>query len=184
MATPLGHALLGISFLRVVRKPVAVTTWKWYLLGLISANAADLDFIPGIIIGNPNQFHHGPSHSLLAAIFFGILASAFAKWLNTGRVQIILVASFVYSSHLLLDYFASDSRAPFGMPLLWPFSDKHWLASVALFPGIKHGVPGESFLQVLVQIFSMHNAYAIFTEIIILLPVLLATRFLKHVSWK
>ncbi len=66
------------------------------------------------------------------------------------------------------------------MPLLWPISDQHWISPLQFFHGIKHGVPGDSFLAFIGQLFSYANLLAVGTEIIILLPIafmsILATR--------
>ncbi len=183
MATPLGHALLGAAFLRAVRKPDKVSLWKWYFLAIIAANAADLDFIPGIIAGDANLYHQGPSHSFVAALLFGLLASLFSTWFNARKLHLTLVATFIYSSHLLLDFFCRDARLPYGQPLFWPFIDAHWISPVALFSGIKHGVPGESLPEVLTQVFSAHNIYALSIELLFLLPILLLTKFVKNASW-
>ena len=46
------------------------------------ANAPDLDFLPGLIIGKPNLYHHGISHSLGIGILFSLIL-AFIIVFNT-----------------------------------------------------------------------------------------------------
>ena len=55
--------------------------WPRLLLAIVLANAADLDMIPGILVGEPNRYHHvGFSHSLLFAVA--------AFWLDTKRSRV------------------------------------------------------------------------------------------------
>ena len=97
------------------------------------ANAPDLDFLPGIAIGHPGVFHRGVTHTVA-----GVAAVLVVAWLvarrrapdgwSVGRTA--LWAAAVYGSHLVLDFFAIDSRAPHGGQFLWPFSDAYYLSPV------------------------------------------------------
>jgi hypothetical protein len=76
MPSPVGHSLMGY----VIYGATGLTgdrNWTVSMLYLFAANAPDLDFLPGLVIGNLSKYHHGPSHSVGFAILFGIVASLF-----------------------------------------------------------------------------------------------------------
>jgi inner membrane protein len=94
--------------------------------------AADLDFIPGILMGHPSAFHHGPTHSVGAAMLVGLLMGLWGlKRGNPWRWG--LVGFAVYFSHVLLDFIAADPVLPYGLMLWWPFSWDYYLASAPIF---------------------------------------------------
>ena len=43
------------------------------LLFVLFANAPDLDFVPGILLGDPGAYHHGISHSLGFALMVAVV---------------------------------------------------------------------------------------------------------------
>ncbi len=139
----------------------------------MAANAADLDFIPGLLIGNINQFHQGASHSLLAAVLFGGIVTLMMRPFCAMAVRIGMVSVGLYASHLFLDFFSRDIRAPFGQPLLWPFSSEHFISPWSIFGGVQHGVPGDDVSTFLAQLFSWHNLGVLGLEVLLLLPILL-----------
>ncbi len=184
MSTPIGHSLVGIAFSRILGQPSIVPNWRWYFFGIFAANAPDLDFLAGAIQGDINLYHQGISHSFLAAIFFGSVAALMLPRLLACKPVLVLTTGVsFYASHLLLDYFRADQREPFGMPLLWPMSDQHWTSPITIFQGIKHGDPGDSFSVFIDQIFSQHNMFAIGTELVILLPIVLITILATRNKW-
>ncbi|MBT7518435.1 MAG: hypothetical protein HN656_10900, partial [Acidiferrobacteraceae bacterium] len=139
--------------------------------------AADLDFLPGILMGDPNRFHHGPSHSITAALVFAI---AFARALP---MRAVVGVFFIYLSHLLGDWLAADTGAPFGIPLLWPFSSAYFISPVPIFSNFEHGGAGAGLADFIGQVFSGHNLLAIGLEIAVLGPVLwLVTRYRRRRS--
>jgi inner membrane protein len=150
-----------------------MTEQPWRDLGLyiIVANAADLDFLPGLFIGDPNWYHHGISHSLgfavLVALAYSLLVtlrSREAKW------RPFAICFVLWSSHIGLDYFSIDTRLSYGVPLLWPLSDAYYIAPFAFFPDIRRAPAGSEFLTSLV---SLHNLWAISFELLVLGPILI-----------
>ncbi len=176
MATPVGHGLLGAGI------GVATTrNWRghlpWFVFLAVSAVAADFDFLPGLLVGDINRWHHQGSHSLLAAFIWAAMTWIVFVWVK-GRdkyasVRAGLVAGLVYASHLLLDCLTTDTRAPFGIPLLWPISERAFLAPVTPIPGVSHGVPGDGLATVLTSIFSLGNLYGALIECVVVLPILI-----------
>jgi inner membrane protein len=136
------------------------------LLYLIAANAADLDFLPGLFVGNLSKFHHGPSHSIGFAILFGLVASL----IFTKRLYAFAVGSGLYLSHILLDYLIQDPSPPYGVQLLWPFSHAYLMAPLVLFRPFNYR--NSTTGAVAASIFTQHNLLTITVEVLYLLPVL------------
>lgn len=189
MASPVGHVVLGLAVARGtgpvhaperdgigqdIRGARVGPPWLLPALAAFAAVAPDLDFLPGILVGDPNRYHQLQSHTIVAALAAGVTVGAGA-WVFRLRSAAVLGVSvgIAYASHLLLDYFTHDPRAPFGIPLFWPLSSDHFTSPWSLFRGILHGVPGQGLTQVLGEIFSLHNLVAVGIELGATLPVLL-----------
>ncbi|MFQ5584839.1 MAG: hypothetical protein ACE5GL_10425 [Calditrichia bacterium] len=70
MPSPIGHSLAGYVIASFKSGSLFNKNLSTVLLFVFVANVPDLDFIPGLIIGKPNIYHHGVSHSLGVGIFF------------------------------------------------------------------------------------------------------------------
>jgi len=135
--SPIGHALAGYLIGRVMpysrRRPV------WTIVAVCSVLAVipDLDFLPGLLHGQPALYHQGISHSLGCAIFVSVLA---ALLYGRGRAATTLGGVFflAYGSHLIMDMLGPDSRPPYGIPLFWPLSDQYYIAPFQVFRGFRH----------------------------------------------
>ena len=180
MATPVGHSLLGLTMLYVLSKEKDLGALRWYALSVFAANAADLDFIPGLIVGDTNAYHQMGSHSIFAALLFGVIVVLLAFKSQVLKLRIFLISASCYATHLLLDYFVRDSREPIGIPLAWPFFDAHWTSPVSIFYGVKHGVPGDSASEFFTQVFSLQNVFAIGREVSFVLPIFLLVMVIKY----
>lgn len=170
MSTPLGHSLLGLSAASLGERRVPLPPLAWYGFAVVAANAPDLDFLVGQLLGDANRYHQQFSHSILAALLFGALAAAIARFFVSQPLRLGLFSALVYSTHLLLDYLTYDGRPPFGIPLLWPLSEEHFVSPVTIFHGVRHGVPGDSIESVLAQIFSWTNVSVLAVEAAVLVP--------------
>lgn len=198
MASPIGHALLGLAVSRGVEAPGGLPAsggrgagrpstlrssppWLLPALAALAAVAPDLDFLPGILLGDPNRFHQLRSHTLLAAALAGLAAGLGARALRVrAAVRIGSVVALGYASHLLLDVFTHDPRAPVGIPALWPLSTEFVHAPWSVFRGIRHGVPGQGLGTMLGELFSLHNLVAVGIEVGVTLPVLLGIHVLRR----
>ena len=69
MPSPVGHILFAFA-ISGVPKPRDVLPQWWPGLVLLAALAPDLDFLPGIVIGDTNRFQQGPTHTLPAAVVY------------------------------------------------------------------------------------------------------------------
>ena len=177
MPLPVAHTGIGLAcYLGFLDDRVtALTKRKKGILLLIFAglaNLPDLDFLPGIFIGQPNYYHHGPSHSILLAFFATLVAyiatSKYFNKLDKKRYSLILLITAL--SHTLLDYFSRDTGHPYGVPLLWPLDNTYYISSVSLFSDIaRSGEPGMAFI---LSIFNTHNLIAIVGEFLFITMVL------------
>lgn len=181
MPLPVAHSLASGIIYSSADADGGLFAWKRLLLAIFIANAPDLDFLPGLLIGQPNRFHHGPTHSLtMVVIVAGIaagVAALGARWPMRGRIVArdvagtALMVGALWFSHILLDAFTGDLLGPYGVPLLWPFSDRYfqfypWFPYVARYSGASAPVP------FLLSLLNPHNAWAATVEISTLTPVL------------
>jgi inner membrane protein len=181
MATPVGHGLAGLSlFLLAIQSFRGRRRATLLLLVVVFALLPDFDFIPGILIGQPAAYHHGISHSLGAGIVAALLGAWIARrwWpAQTGLVFLLLFAA--YSSHLLFDFFGTDSRPPYGIPLFWPLSSAPYLSPIPLFTGVRHVRSTEGLLLEWIEgVISWHNVLSVGREVLLLLPLVLAFWYL------
>lgn len=107
--------------------------------------AADLDFVPGLLLGDPGRFHHLYTHSIGFALLAGAVAAAVV---SRHRLEWGLLAAAAYASHLLLDYATHDPSPPHGIPLLWPLLDGSFASPIPLLPRVLHSS---------VSVFNLHN---------------------------
>ena len=75
MPSPVGHSLMGYIIYRTTATAVVVQRMQLIVFYLLVANAADLDFIPGLLVGMPNRYHHGISHSVGFAALIAVACS-------------------------------------------------------------------------------------------------------------
>ena len=179
MPSPVGHILLAFTISGVPKSGVVFTRW-WPVLVLFAAIAPDLDFLPGIIVGDPNRFHHGPTHSITAAVVFTVVIALLFRSLSKAQM---LVLFLVYAGHVLADTLARDLGAPYGVPLFWPFDSHYYIAPVTLFSNFSHGTHNDGLSSVIQDIFSVHNLWTVTIEIAILGPLLwLTERYRRRTS--
>jgi membrane-bound metal-dependent hydrolase YbcI (DUF457 family) len=138
MALCFAHTAAGYLAYEAVR-PAGAHRPVRLLAAVALANAADLDFVPGILVGRPGMFHRGVTHTVAAVAVVGV-GVMLAGWL-AGRPRgawgwVALWASVTYASHLLLDFFTIDRKPPYGGRFLWPFSDAYYISPVTPLPEI------------------------------------------------
>jgi len=173
MPSPVGHSLAGYIIHRAI--PSQGSGWQLMCLYIFVTNAPDLDFIPGLFLGNPSRYHHGISHSLGFAVLFSIGLSLIRFLLRRDRfARNFGIFFLLYSSHLALDYLSTDASPPHGQPLLWPFSGTYYISSVAVFPDIRR--VSTSSRDFVISLFSLHNLWAACLEILLLFSVLIVVK--------
>jgi inner membrane protein len=181
MPSPVGHSLaavvvLGIDSLsgRRARRPKGRRAERRALVGrllfialaIFAANAPDLDFAPGLIAGDADRFHHGPTHSLAAALVFGLAVFLVARVVSPrSALRVGGILFLAYVSHLLLDMMSIDTRPPRGVPFFWPLTSEHFAFPIELFRDIKRdGAAGNFFSSLLVK----YNAYSVLREFVVM----------------
>jgi membrane-bound metal-dependent hydrolase YbcI (DUF457 family) len=139
MATPYGHTLAGLSLFNLWYSRAGLSRGKGVLVyGLVALGASfpDLDFIPGLILGQAGRFHHGYSHSLGIVIIVSLIVGLLAKWIHREG-SFFKIGSFALAlgvSHLILDFF---TEAPKGFPMLWPFTETKFLSALPVLPRVE-----------------------------------------------
>ena len=177
MPSPIGHSLVGLTVHLATSRQDQSFCWRRMALCVFAANAPDLDFIPGLLAGEPDRFHHGASHSLGFALVFAILISLFLRGMKIDWVRSpFLILLGLYSSHLALDYLSIDTAPPYGLPLLWPATHKYYIAAFPFLPDIRRDNSTAYFLPSLV---SGHNLWSVALESFLLAPLLLLVRALR-----
>lgn len=180
MPSPIGHSLAGVAIFgarRSLGEPAHRTRLGTLLvlaLLVFAANAPDLDFLPGLLIGDADRYHHGPAHSLGAALVFGIVATALARvFAPRAALRYGALMTLAFVAHLLLDMMSVDTRPPRGVPLFWPLVDRNFAFPIELFLDIHRNTgTGNFFTGLLVK----HNAYAALWEFVVMGSVLVLGR--------
>jgi inner membrane protein len=174
MATPLGHSLAGYAIYNLARGAQGKPSRGQFLLCICMASAADLDFLPGVLLGSPTLYHQGITHSLGFALLVSLGVAGVCRLRKTPFLTMFGVSALAYLSHLAIDFLGSDTRPPYGIPLLWPISTEHFLSSIPLFRGVRHAASSvASTHQWLDGILHPHNLAAMALEVALLLPFVL-----------
>ncbi|MBI5521903.1 MAG: metal-dependent hydrolase [Desulfarculus sp.] len=130
MCTPIGHALAGVTLgLAVSRRGPWLSPWRDLAFCALVSQAPDLDFVPGLIMGMVEEYHHGISHSVGFALLGGLICAALG-WRRGLGYRWGLLGALLYLAHVLLDY---TTVSPRGIPLWWPFSEARLLADNPFF---------------------------------------------------
>ncbi len=141
---------------------------KAVLAAIVFALAADLDFVPGLLVGQPALYHQGISHSVAFALAAGLLGAVAVRLRGWSAARRFALFTAAYGSHLVLDLLGTDRRPPFGLPLLWPMSDDTFVAPFSLLPGVRHAATtAASTTEWIAGILSPHNLLAVVVELLV-----------------
>ena len=168
MATPIGHLLVaGLVYAGRPRSYKGSIPLAVLCVGL--ANAPDLDFLPGILVGKPSSFHHGISHSFGFGLAFTTIVVLVLKRTTTwfashSLTPLLAIGLLSYASHILLDLVTLDNGVPYGMPLLWPVMTGYLDAPVYVLPNVVQGT----------GVLSAHNVGVALREVLIFGPLVTA----------
>lgn len=172
MPLPVSHALAGAAIYSAADRDGGRVGWRRLVVAVFIANAADLDLLPGMFLGDPNRFHHGATHSLLFAVAVGlmvalVLASMNRCWPLRVRsrpfVGTALMVAALWGSHVLLDLLTRDLSPPFGVPMWWPVSDVRF-SWPALFARADKLAGPSSPGEFIASLLSSHNLRAVVFE--------------------
>jgi membrane-bound metal-dependent hydrolase YbcI (DUF457 family) len=133
MALCLAHATAGYLAYEALR-PTGPHRPALLAGALVMANAPDLDFLPGLLVGEPVAYHRGVTHTLGALVVVCLTTWAVARLLRSRSAWWwALAAGAAYGSHLLVDCLTVDAIPPYGIQLLWPLTDAWVHAPFSLF---------------------------------------------------
>ena len=171
MALPIAHAAAGYLVHRAARRTSfgarsSAGAWRRAAVFMFIGNLPDLDFLVGFALGFPGMLHRGASHTVLAAVCFGLAAGAFARWRWHERFgPAALAFGAAYGSHLLIDYLTIDSRPPAGGQFLRPFSAAYFSGPVTIFTEIY--IDGRTRAGFLRTVFAWPSVVVLAREIVI-----------------
>src|SRR4029450_8202348 len=110
--------------------------------GWLTVGCIGLAVLPDLDLAS--ESHRSFSHSIGAVIVVTIITGAVTGWVTrrTGHrtssglsiARVAAICGLAYATHLLLDWLAVDTRPPFGLQALWPFSNDYYLSGPNLFP--------------------------------------------------
>jgi membrane-bound metal-dependent hydrolase YbcI (DUF457 family) len=127
-----------------------------------AASAPDLDFVPGVLLGDPDWLHRGRSHSLLAATMVGMVVYAVGRMARReAAAPFAILMGLAYASHVFLDMFSPDPVRFNGVPAFWPLSNQHFVVPASVFLPIRRDPASAGFLA---SLWSLHNGYAVLRE--------------------
>lgn len=162
MASPVAHSLAGAIIHLASRRDDAGGHELWWLI--VAANLADFDLIPSLLAGDHGLFHRTFSHSIPGALVFALLVYAICWWReNPHPVRMTTLMFTAYASQLLVDWLSFDPGPVAGIPLLYPFSQAHYMADPTLFLNIERNDPLSGAVII-------HNIQAVLLELLILGP--------------
>jgi hypothetical protein len=175
MPSPIGHALAGLAVAWAADLIPGDRAWRfgpqrgsWYqhaghgltLACLLLAAGPDLDLLL-------SRFHRSVTHSITAVVLVGIVAAVAALRARKPIARVTLMCAGAWATHLLLDWLAVDRAfAPYGIQLLWPFSDAWFISDWDLFRGTeRHDIFRPSAVR--------QNLIALAQELLLLGPIVL-----------
>lgn len=133
---------------------------------VVLANLPDVDYVPGVIAGEFNRWHHFYTHTPGWCVL--VAGGVWCLWRVWRRVPMTafgwLLALLL--SHLAADYLTEDRRPPQGIMALWPVNDRFYIAPVQIFAHLKKDHYAD-FVQ-------WHNFRAALLEVAWCAPLLIA----------
>ncbi|MFH0908873.1 MAG: metal-dependent hydrolase [bacterium] len=190
MPSPVGHSLIGLAIgagYLLPRQPArdlvkSSRAMRWSLLGAAAlANVSDLDYLPGMVSGDLNAYHHLYTHTIGWVVLVAVATWLVRRWFCSGAGWRVFAFVFaLLASHLVADWFTADGRLPYGIMALWPFSNDFTMAPWPVFMRLYKREWSE-FLQ-------WHNALAVGWEVLVCAPMIAAaavwkTRLFRDATW-
>lgn len=173
MATPVGHSLAAYAVYKLFSGRETPKGGRWLLVSVSMANAPDLDFLPGLFLGQPALYHQGMTHSLSWATGVSLIVAGLVSLRGESFGPFFGLCFLAYLSHLFMDILGPDNRSPHGLPLFWPISEVYLLSPVSLFLGMHHGASDQiSTWEWFERLFDLYNLGAIAVEVAWLAPII------------
>lgn len=180
--TPIGHSFAGYAVYNFTAGAKNRNRLGLILLCISMAAAADLDFLPGILVGRPALYRHGITHSLGFTLIASLLIAGIIS-IRMRPFSLIFNLCFIsYLSHIVIDFFGPSSpyRHPPGIPLFWPISRENFISSVQLFLGVHYdSSPSASISEWIKSMIDLYNIGAIALEIVLIMPFIFLGRLYR-----
>lgn len=120
MPLPVAHGLLGASVAVALRRSSRPRSWKLVLIGSFLGICPDFDYLLNWLRISGGGWHHGFTHSVLFALFLGLVA---ATVFREREARSVIIFSAAAGSHAILDLLITESR---GVALWWPLTDQRY----------------------------------------------------------
>jgi membrane-bound metal-dependent hydrolase YbcI (DUF457 family) len=113
-----------------------------------------------------DPYHRTATHSVTAVAAVAIIAALVAPFVGRSAPRLAAMCGGAVATHLVLDWMAADRLfAPYGVQLLWPFSDRWFISGWDVFSGTeRHNLFSAASLAT--------NAAAASRELIVMVPIL------------
>lgn len=189
MPLPVAHSLAGLAVYAALDEDGEMRPSRRLVAAVAVANAPDPDILPGLLLGDPNRFHHGPTHSFLtglvvAATIAWVAARKGWKWpvvgsWSKGVLATGAVLALLWGSHVGLDILTHDPSPPRGVPALWPVSDARSSFGPLFLRADK--LPGRATpVEFAASLMTPHNLWAGLRELLILAPLVAMIRLWRR----
>ena len=165
MCSPAGHILIGAAcwFAFAPRAGLErAPRFAALAATIFLANGPDLDYLPGLALGDLNRWHYQGTHSLLFAVLLALAVAWVFRRRIAPRAAVLPVFLIASLSHLAADFMTIDLGPPPGIPLLWPLSDARFISPVPLFVNFQKAT--------LEQLFTAANLGPLLREILLTAP--------------
>jgi hypothetical protein len=181
MPSPAGHAIIGLALGSAWLLPrgswreQAAAAWRQRgpLLGaMVLANAPDVDYVPGLLRGDFNAYHHFYTHTLGWCVLLATSLWCVTRSRGHGSLRTFGWLLALLLSHLVADYFSADHRPPLGLMAWWPLSERFIIAPHPLFWDLRKAN--------LTDALQIHNVMAVLVELAWTLPLLALTLLAKR----
>lgn len=174
MPSPVAHGLIGLALgASAVLAPDDIRgllrqAWRkrWPLCGaVLLAQAPDIDYLPGLLSGDLNAYHHHLTHTAGWCVLVSVGCwLALRAWRPATRMAVLGWCLLLTGSHLLADWLTDDARPPIGIMAWWPLSDAHYIAPTTIFMRMHK--------RDLADLLQAHNLTAVAVEVAWCLPLL------------
>lgn len=137
MPLPLGHSAIGFATHSLISKEKNnLNQWRIAIFIIVLSNLPDMDVLLGLILqSNGSAFHRGPIHSILFALIMGFITSKCSMlWPNMPTLNFKTCSMLIFS-HVIADYFLTDSAVSF----CWPF-EVSWSTGTSGWGEVVHTV--------------------------------------------
>ncbi len=133
MASPVGHALVGLSAAAVIQQITGTPSTSLLWVGaFVASGFPDLDVFLRLVGKTGPRYHRNASHSFLVVVAFWLAMVAAAFGLDLGVPWAVLFAWLAaLLSHPVLDYLTTGPQlgdAGYGIALWWPVSTRRYVS--------------------------------------------------------